>query len=372
MKILSMLKEKLKFDRKERHKPASAKSFQEQQEKEAAFDFKDRGLKMVPVDQITGSVGRYHEFDSKFRRNPRTPPERLLRIKQAMRAGKYLPPVKLYQIKDEFYALDGNHRISAAKEFGYKEIEAHITEFLPSKDTLENIVYLEKSEFQEKTGLSQAIKLTEIGQYAYLLKQISEHQQHLEKEFEKPVSFNHASADWYETIYRPLVKIIKSTNLLEYFPKRTIADLYAYISYYQWEKGRIRKYGIGINQFVQKDMEGFRKKMINQKEYKYPEMLKEITAFVLVNIDTKREYRIVDKLFALKEVKEVHAVHGNVDIIVKVVLKRDLLSSDAVIIGEFVHNQVRRITGIVSTQTLLPSYSKTETNEGGEDNLLTK
>jgi len=233
MKILSMLKEKLKFDRKERHKPASAKSFQEQQEKEAAFDFKDRGLKMVPVDQITGSVGRYHEFDSKFRRNPRTPPERLLRIKQAMRAGKYLPPVKLYQIKDEFYALDGNHRISAAKEFGYKEIEAHITEFLPSTDTLENIVYLEKSEFQEKTGLSQAIKLTEIGQYAYLLKQISEHQQHLEKEFEKPFSFNHASADWYEPYIVPWLKssrvqifwnISQNGRLLIYMPTSLIIN----------------------------------------------------------------------------------------------------------------------------------------------------
>ncbi len=65
----------------------------------------------------------------------------------------------------------------------------------------------------------------------------------------------------------------------------------------------------------------------------------------------------------MKEVKDVHLVHGNVDIIAKIVFRRDLLSSDAVTIGEFIHNQVRRIPGIVSTQTLIPSYYKTETDE---------
>jgi uncharacterized ParB-like nuclease family protein len=61
-----------------------------------------------------------------------------------MRQGKSLPPVKLYQIKDEYYVLDGNHRIAAAKEFGRSEIMAKIVEFIPSSNTLENIIYREK------------------------------------------------------------------------------------------------------------------------------------------------------------------------------------------------------------------------------------
>jgi hypothetical protein len=49
-----------------------------------------------------------------------------------------------------------------------------------------------------------------------------------------------------------------------------------------------------------------------------------------------------------------------VDVLVKVVLKRDLLCSDAETISQFVHNQVRQIPGIISTQTLIPGLSKTK------------
>ena len=356
----AVMKEMLKSVRLIRRNSVSAKNFKEQQEKNSAYDFKNRGFKMVPLEQITGSVGRYHEFDSKFRPNPNTPCARLLNIKKAMRDGKYLPPVKLYQIKDEFYALDGNHRIAAAKEFGYKEIEAHIIEFLPSKDTLENILYIEKSEFQEKTGLTQTVKLTEIGQYAYLLRQISEHRDYLQQVSKTPVSLKDASLDWYETIYLPLTEIVRRTNLLDHFSSRTVGDFFVYISYQHWENGRKRNYGCGLNQLIPKEMEEFRNQMANKEESNYPDMVREIIAFVMVNIDTKRDHHVVDKLFSLKEIKDVHLVHGNVDIIAKVILQRDLLSLDAVTIGEFIHNQVRRIPGVVSTQTLIPSYSKTK------------
>ena len=136
---------------------------------EEAFDHKDRGARLVPVAQIIGSVGRYHDFDSEFRLKHNLASDRLQRIKRAMTAGKPLPPVKLYQIKDEYYVLDGNHRIAAAKEFGLLEIDATIVEFIPSKDTLENILYLEKSEFNETARLPHAINLTEVGQYIQLI-----------------------------------------------------------------------------------------------------------------------------------------------------------------------------------------------------------
>jgi hypothetical protein len=354
------LTEMLNSARLIREKSISAKSFKEQQAKNGAYDFKDRGFKMVPLEQITGSVGRYHEFDRKFRPDRKTPPARLLSIRKAMRAGKYLPPVQLYQIKDEFYVLDGNHRVAAANEFGFKEIEAQITEFLPSKDTLENIIYIEKSEFQEKTGLTQAVKLTEMGQYAYLLRQISEHREHLQQVAKTPVSLKDASLDWYETIYLPLTEIVRRTNLLDHFPNRTAADFFVYISYQHWEKGRKRNYGCGLNQLIPEEMEEFRNKMANKEESNYPDMVREISAFVLVKIDTKRDHHVVDKLFSLKEIKDVHLVIGNVDIIAKIVLQRDLLSSDAVTIGEFIQNQVRPIPGVVSTETLIPGYSKTK------------
>ena len=93
-------------------------------------------------------------------------------------------------------------------------------------------------------------------------------------------------------------------------------------------------------------------------EKDYPEMLRGITAFVLMKVDARKERRIIDKMFAHKEVREIHSVHGTVDIIVKVVLTRDLLSSDAEVIAQFVHENIRTIAGVSSTQTLIPGRSK--------------
>ncbi len=339
------------------------KSFKEIQKQEAAFDTRDRGIREVPLDRIVGSVGRYHDFDQKFRIGPHLPLERLEKIKKLMRKGKSLPPVKLYQIKNEYYALDGNHRIAAANELGYAEIRAHLIEFIPSKGSLENLIYREKTVFDDHTELPYTIELTDFGQYQHLIDQISKHRKFIERETEAVVTIQKAAKDWYKTIYHPLVAIIKKGDLIEHFPGRTLADLYAFISVHQWDRSdRGLRYGIGISKLVPKDMEEFRRKMAPLKESEYPEMLREITAFVLINASAKKELRLVDKLFKLEEVQEAHSVHGSVDVIAKIVLKRDLVSSDAETIGDFVHNKIRQISGVISTQTLIPGYSKQKKN----------
>jgi hypothetical protein len=344
---------------KRKAEPDLAKSFKESQSREAAFDTRDRGTRLVPVDRIVGSVGRYNDFDDRFRIRPHMPSDRLESIKTAMRAGKSMPPVKLYQIKNEYYVTDGNHRIAAAKELGRQEIRARILEFIPSRDSLENLLYREKSAFEDHTGLSAGIELTEVGQYDRLLDQIRRHRDFLTGGSGKRISVQEASQDWYQTIYKPLTAIVAKGRLLEHFPDRKAGDLYVYISSYLWEThDRERRFGIGLSRKVPADMEEFRKTMANLGETEYPEMLREITAFILMNVAARKEFSIVDKLFALDEVKEVHSVHGSYDIIAKVVLRRNMITSDAETIGDFVHNKIRQISGIQSTQTLIPGYSK--------------
>jgi len=355
---MNRLLNKFRFSLKHRRNLEEIKSFKESQKNEDAFDTVDRGIRAVPVKQIVGSVGRYHDFDNKFRLKQHVPLDRLQNIKKAMQEGKPLPRVKLYKIKDEYYVLDGNHRISAAKEFGYEDIDADIVEFIPSKNTLENILYREKSEFSDKTGLSYSIELTEVGQYAHLIKQILNHQDFLKQIAGDPFSFESAAVDWYKTIYCPLIAIIENAHLIESFPKRTAADLYTYVTFHQWERSAERKYGSGIDQLISENMEDFRKKMSNKKELEYPEMQREITVFILMNISGKKGNRIIEKLYALEEVREVHSVHGSVDVLAKIVLTRDLISSDAETIWNFVNNKVGQITGIERTQTLIPGFSK--------------
>lgn len=337
------------------------KSFSDNQQKEAAFDSRVRGVRTVPLARILGSVGRYQDFDNRFRLKDHLSSQRLGTIKELMLQGRPLPPVKLYQIKDEYFVADGNHRIAAAKELGHDEILAHIVEFIPSGNSLEDTVCRQRSEFCDRTQLPGEINLTELGQYDRLLDQIIQHQAYLQNTEATTGSFEDAARDWYRYIYRPLCDIIKRGQLLDSFPGRTLADLYAYISVHLWETGERCDYGIDIHKLIPGNMEDFRKQMANLGDPCYPEMQRRITAFVLMSVQAKREFKIVEKLFELDEVQEVHVVHGDVDVIVKINLTRDLLSSDAEIISQFVHKNIRQLPGVNSTKTLIPGFSKIKT-----------
>ena len=98
--------------------------------------------------------------------------------------------------------------------------------------------------------------------------------------------------------------------------------------------------------------------MADLKDAEYPEMKRGITVFILMNVQAKKENKLIDRLYELQEVREIYSVHGDVDLLVKVELTRDLLSSDAEVISQFVHEKVRQLPGINSTNTLIPGFSK--------------
>lgn len=353
-------------DIKKRSEEDHPLSFDERQECEKAYESIDRGTSMVPLDKIVGSVGRYLDFDSQFKPKNTAVDERLQAILQRMKEGRSLPPIALYQIKDDYFILDGHHRFTAARELGHSHINACILELLPSEDTLENRLYIEKTEFRDKAGLPRAIDLTELGQFSQLDWQIKEHQRFLANQSGQKINYQQAAMDWYHSIYQPLHTLIKNSGLAASFANRTVDDLYLYISDHQWRRGKERKYGIGVDKLIPKDMQAFRQKMAEHSKQDYPEMRREITAFIMLNVEGKHEQRIFDRLVDLAEIKEVHSVHGSIDIIAKVVLMRDLLSSDAELISHFISATIRQWRGVKSTQTLLPGMTVIkDTNKNG-------
>ncbi|MDJ0783064.1 MAG: Lrp/AsnC ligand binding domain-containing protein [Desulfosarcinaceae bacterium] len=356
--MVDKLIERYSTYRRNSREAGQAKCFDDRQRSEAAFDAKDRGTRRVPLEEITGSVGRYQDFDRQFRPKSHMPSDRLEQIRAAMKRGKRMPPVKLYQIKDEYYVVDGHHRVAVARELGLTEIAGRVIEFMPSADTLENALYCERAAFAEVTGLAEKIILTELGHYPYLIRQIRDHQRYLRRESDAQWTLAEAARDWYDTIYTPMAALIEKGNLLTSFPERTMADLYTYMAFHQWELGRRRRYGLGIDELIPKSMEAFRTKMAGKKRSDYPEMLRGIVAFILMHVEARHEERLIEKLYALPEVTEVHAVHGAVDMLVKIQLTRDLLTSDAEVIGHFISDKVRRINGVRSTQTLIPGISR--------------
>jgi hypothetical protein len=66
-------------------------SFHEQQAQEEDVTFVDHGIQTISLENIIGSVGKYGDFDSRFRPKKHMSAQRFTEIKQAMRQGKAIP-----------------------------------------------------------------------------------------------------------------------------------------------------------------------------------------------------------------------------------------------------------------------------------------
>ena len=56
------------------------------------------------------------------------PADRWKAINRAFYRDEALPPVKLYQVGDVYFVLDGHHRVSVAREHGVEFIDAEVIE----------------------------------------------------------------------------------------------------------------------------------------------------------------------------------------------------------------------------------------------------
>ncbi len=87
-----------------------------------------RGIWPVEVEKITGSVGRYKDFDESFLPNKKSVSQRWSRVDRAYHQGVELPAVSLYKIGDAYFVRDGNHRVSVARYHGVAAIDAEVVE----------------------------------------------------------------------------------------------------------------------------------------------------------------------------------------------------------------------------------------------------
>jgi len=203
-----------------------------------------RGVRAVPVDKIIGSVGRYRDFDRVFLPTQNRTADRWRSIACAYYDEVSLPPVKLYKIGDAYFVLDGNHRVSVAREQGIEFVDAEVIEArarVPVTADLDADVLEIKGEyvrFLERTRLDelrsgQRLEFTIGGGYERLLEHIAVHRYFLGLEQQCFVPEDEAVGDWYDHVYLPLVRIIGEKDILTDFPGRTEADLYLWIMDHQ-------------------------------------------------------------------------------------------------------------------------------------------
>ena len=201
-----------------------------------------RGIQTVPVDQIVGSVGRYQDFDDAFLPRTNALSSRWRKLNRAFYDEVGLPPVKLYKVGDVYFVLDGNHRVSVAREHGISFIDAEVTEAVTrvpvtADDIDANTLFIlgEYGEFLERTRLDalrpgQNIRFSIGGGYARLIEHIAVHRYFMGLELKRDITEDEAVIDWYDNVYLPVVRAIREQDILKHFPRRTEADLYLWVS----------------------------------------------------------------------------------------------------------------------------------------------
>lgn len=88
------------------------------------------GIRTVPINEIVGSSGRADDFDRAFYPRRDLTRQRWVHINQANQAGVELPPVELRKIGEQYFVMDGHHRISVARQRGQRYIDAQVVEMV--------------------------------------------------------------------------------------------------------------------------------------------------------------------------------------------------------------------------------------------------
>ena len=214
-------------------------SFEEVKQNLRLQDAAYKGLQEIELDKIVGSVGRYRDFTRSFLPKSDQLSDRWRRVDAVVHELGF-PPIDVYKVGDVYFVRDGNHRVSIAKLHNSKTIEAYVTEYKTSvpidkdDDPDDMLLKMEQTRFLERTHLDEIrphnnVVFTEPGRYRQVREHIGFHKHIKEMECGCEVPYEEAVASWYDNVYQPVVQLIRNKNVLNDFPGRTEADLYAWL-----------------------------------------------------------------------------------------------------------------------------------------------
>ena len=206
----------------------------------------DRGLHEIPIDAIIGSAGRYEDFTKSF--FPKRPSDegRWARVKVAIESMTGVPPIEVYKVDQVYFVIDGNHRVSIARQMGSPSVQAYVKEIdvnvslTPDLEPADLILKAEESDFFKQTRLNYTrpeidFTLTTPGMYTKLLEHIHTHRYFMGIDQNRPIEWDEGVTDWCDFTYKPVYDVIQQQGLLRKFPGRTPADMYLWIMEYHTE-----------------------------------------------------------------------------------------------------------------------------------------
>lgn len=203
-----------------------------------------RKLERIPLDAVVGSVGRYNDFTRSFLPRQDDDEERWVRVRKTVSDPTQTAPIEVYKIGQVYFVLDGNHRVSVARQLGATHIRAYVVEVrtkVPlSPDTKPDdlIIKAEYADFLEHTQLDKLrpkadLSLTVPGQYQTIEEHIEIHRRFMALKQEREIPYEEAAVHWYDQRYLPVVWVIREQGVLRDFPGRTETDLYLWVSEHQ-------------------------------------------------------------------------------------------------------------------------------------------
>jgi hypothetical protein len=192
------------------------------------------GIRVIPVDQIVGSVDRVREFDPKFRPRSGLSRRRFERIDEAARRGEPLPPIDVYQIGDIYFVRDGHHRVAVHRALDLPEIEADVrlVRTVVEPDDVRARSDLASRElrrlFLQRVPVGRegrrALFLSDAEQYPWFAEMVEAWAARLMFAEGRCLERTEAAKRWYAEEFVPVVEMIESADLLE--KGETPADAY--------------------------------------------------------------------------------------------------------------------------------------------------
>ncbi|MCP4200735.1 MAG: hypothetical protein GY769_02220 [bacterium] len=220
-------------------KPVDLLAFDEVRQRLRLRHLEDRGLKVVPLDLIVGSLGRAQEFTRAFFPRDDALRDRWTRLEDLAEGPLGFSPVELYLVGEAYFVVDGHHRVSVARSLGAESIEAWVKEFktaakVGAKSMVEDLVLeRERVDFLATAGLEPAdvddFRVTLPGGYERLLDHIRTHRYFLGVEQDRAATLAEAVSSWRDRVYDPVIEVIRRHAVTNHYPDHTETDLYLFV-----------------------------------------------------------------------------------------------------------------------------------------------
>jgi hypothetical protein len=184
------------------------------------------GVRPVRIKRIVGSAGKAEQIGEDFLPLGHGPARgNFLDVLRAMKSGKELPPITVYQLGNRFFVIDGHTRVAAARELGIDFLDAEVIEALPRKEGEANLTHWARREFERYTGL-EGVRLTAAWRYHLLHHHVDGYRLYLERSTGRLVSLPEAARIWYRTQFVPTLQEIRRRKLTSTTGGRTAGDVY--------------------------------------------------------------------------------------------------------------------------------------------------